>query len=225
MTSTDLAIIGSAQYRATVTPLKTGGRRDITVTPNDPDLPRAFGAGDITTALRQFFAAIDSEANEHRDDPVALVQALARLDTLAADVRAVRDSVRRMAAEALQTERVRRLVVEGVAAVESSTEVKRTEWQHDRLLGDMLNGVGLSLLDTSTGERIDGNEAADVLLAWFRPEWKMTPIREAGLNPDDYCTTMTDDDGVPVRTPTLRMLDNLVRRMTTTGDHEHDRMD
>jgi hypothetical protein len=166
------------------------------------------------------------ERSSRRDDPVALVQALARLDTLAADVRAVRDSVRRMAAEALQTERVRRLVVEGVAAVESSTEVKRSEWQHDRLLGDMLNREGLSLLDTSTGERIDGNEAADVLLAWFRPEWKLTPIRQAGFNPDDYCTTMTDDDGNAVRTPSLRMLDNLVRRMTTTqGDHEHERMD
>jgi hypothetical protein len=105
--------------------------------------------------------------------------------------------------------------------VESSTEVKRTEWQHARLLGAMLNVASLSLLDTRSGERIDGTEAAEMLLAWFRPEWKMTPIREAGLDVNDYCSTITDDDGNPVRTPTLRMLDNLVRRMTTTqGDHE-----
>jgi hypothetical protein len=221
MTSTDLALIGSGTYRASVTPLKTGGRRDITVSPDDLNESAAFTTTDITASLRAFFAAIDAEAEQHREDPVALVQALARLDTLAADVRAVRDSVRRMAAEALQTERVRRLVVEGVAAVESATEIKRSEWQHARLLGDMLNREGLSLLDTSTGERIDGTEAAEMLLAWFRPEWKMTPIREAGLDPDDYCSTMTDDDGNAVRTPTLRMLDNLVRRMTTTqGDHE-----
>jgi hypothetical protein len=221
MTSTDLALIGSGTYRASVTPLKTGGRRDITVSPDDLNESAAFTTTDITASLRAFFAAIDAEAEQHREDPVALVQALARLDTLAADVRAVRDSVRRMAAEALHTERVRRLVVEGVAAVESATEIKRSEWQHDRLLGDMLNREGLSLLDTSTGERIDGNEAADVLLAWFRPEWKLTPIRQAGLDPDDYCSTMTDDDGNAVRTPTLRMLDNLVRRMTTTqGDQE-----
>jgi hypothetical protein len=49
----------------------------------------------------------------------------------------------------------------------------------------------------------------------------MTPIRDAGLNVNDYCCILTDDDGNPVRTPTLRMLDNLFRRMTTTqGDHE-----
>lgn len=219
MTSTELAIIGSGQYRASITSLKTGSRRDVTVTAS-VDRPNAFDATGILGALMQFFAAIDAEAEQRRDDPVALVQALARLETIAADVRAVRDSVRRMAAESLQTEKVRRLVIEGVAAVESSTEVKRSDWQHERLLGDLLNGAGLSLLDTSTGERIDGNEAAELLLAWFRPEWKMTAIRQAGLDPDGYCRVATDDDGKPVKTPTLRMLDNLVRRMTTTGETE-----
>ena len=220
MTTTDLALIGSGEYRAEITPLKTGGRRDVTVTGSITPHRDAFAETDILRAFRQFFAAMDAEASERRDDPVALVQALARLETLAADVRAVRDSVRRMAAEALQAEKVRRLIVEGVAAVESSTEVKRSEWQHERLLGDLLNGAGLSLLDTSTGERIDGNEAAEMLLAWFRPEWKMTAVRQAGLDPDEYCRVQTDDDGKPVKTPTLRMLDNLVRRMTTTGADE-----
>jgi hypothetical protein len=215
----ELAPIGSGEYRASITPLKSGGRRDVTVTAS-ADRPNAFDATGILGALMQFFAAIDAEAEQRRDDPVALVQALARLDTIAADVRAVRDSVRRMAAEALQAEKVRRLVVEGVAAVESGTEVKRSEWDHSRLLGDLLSGAGLSLLDTSTGERIDGNEAADVLLAWFRPEWRMTAVRQAGLDPDNYCRVQTDDDGKPVKTPTLRMLDNLIRRMTTTGETE-----
>jgi hypothetical protein len=221
MTSTDLALIGSGTYRASVTPLKTGGRRDITVSPDDLNESAAFRATDITASLRAFFSAIDAEAEQHREDPVALVQALARLDTLAADIRAVRDSVRRMTAQALQTERVRRLVVEGVAAVESGTEVKRTEWQHERLLADMLEQAGYMVIATATGERLHPDEAAPMLLAWFRPEWKMTPIRDAGLNVNDYCCILTDDDGNPVRTPTLRMLDNLVRRMTTTqGDHE-----
>jgi hypothetical protein len=42
----------------------------------------------------------------------------------------------------------------------------------------------------------------------------MTAVRQAGLDPDNYCRVQTDDDGKPVRTPTLRVLDNLVRRMT-----------
>lgn len=214
MTSTELAVIGSTTYEASITPLKTGGRRDITVTPVDPEAPRAFGSTDIITNLRRFFDALDVEATQHRGDPVALVQALARLDTLLADVRTVRDSVKTYAAQALVDERVRRLVIEGVAAVESTSEVKRTEWEHERLLGDLLNGAGLSLLDTSTGERIDGNEAAEMLLVWFRPEWRMTPIKQAGLDPDAYCRVETDDDGRPVRTPTVRIVDNLVRRVT-----------
>lgn len=214
MTSTELAVLGSATYEATITPLKAGGRRDITVTPIDPEAPRAFGTTDIVATLRRFFDALDVEADSHRGDPVALVQALARLDTLAADVRAVRDSVRTLAADALQAERVRRLVIEGVAAVESTTEVKRSEWQHERLMADMLEQAGYVLVATATGEAMHPDEAAPALLAWMRPEWRMTAVREAGLDPDAYCTVAVDDDGKPVRTPTVRMLDNLVRRVT-----------
>ena len=214
MTTTDLAVIGSATYEATITPLKTGGRRDITVTPTDPDAPRAFGATDIVTNLRRFFDALDIEATQHRGDPVALVQALARLDTLLADVRAVRDTVKTYAAEALVEERVRRLVIEGVAAVESTSEVKRSEWDHPRLLADLLDQAGFVLVATATGEAMHPDEAAPVLLEWFRPEWRMTPIKQAGLDPDTYCRVETDDDGRPVRTPTVRIVDNLVRRVT-----------
>lgn len=212
--TTELALIGSGEYRATITPLKVGGRRDVTVTAS-ADRPNAFDATGILGALMQFFAAIDAEAEQRRDDPVALVQALARLETIAADVRAVRDSVRRMAAEALQAEKVRRLVVEGVAAVESGTEVKRTEWQHEHLLADLMEQAEYILVATATGEAMHPCEAAPALLEWFRPEWRMTAIKQAGLDPDDYCRVQTDDDGKPVRTPTLRMVDNLVRRMTS----------
>jgi hypothetical protein len=215
MTSTELAIIGSTTYRATITPLKTGGRRDITVTPADPEAPRAFGATDIVATLRRFFDAIDLEASQHRGDPVALTQALARLDTLAADVRAVRDAVRTLAAEALQTERVRRLVIEGVAAVESTSEVKRSEWANERLLADLLDRAGFLLVASATGEAMRPEEAAPELLAWMRPEWRLTAVRQAGLDPDEYCRVDTDDDGKPVRTPTVRMIDNLVRRVST----------
>ena len=218
--TTELALIGSAEYQAEITPLKTGGKRDVTVTGSIAPHRDAFAETDILRAFRQFFAAMDAEASERRDDPVALVQALARLETLAADVRAVRDSVRRMAAEALQAEKVRRLVVEGVAAVESSTEVKRSEWQHEELLADLLEQAGYVLVATATGEAMHPCEAAPTLLEWFRPEWKMTAVRQARLDPDKYCRVQTDDEGKPVKTPTLRMLDNLVRRMTTTGETE-----
>lgn len=205
--------IADRSYVGSVTPLKTGGRRDVSITPNDANLPRAFDETDFVTALRRFFAALEAEAHTHQGDPVATTQALARLDALLADIRYVRDSIRDMAAEALQTEKIRRLVIEGVAAVESTTEVKRSEWQHLELLTAMLRQSDLALLSTDDGEVFRGEAAAERLLAWFRPEWKMTAVRTLGLNPDDFCTVATDDDGKPLRTPTVRFHDNRVRRM------------
>jgi len=211
MTSTELAVLGSSKYHATVTPLKSGGRRDVVIHADDVDL-EAFSTSDIMAALRRFFSAFDAVALEYRGDPVALTQALARMDTLAADVRAARDAVRTLAAEALDEARIRRLSIEGVAAVESTLELRRSEWQHERLLSDLLSDAGLALLDTNTGERLDGAAAASRLLEWLRPEWRLTAVKQAGLDPNGYCRIETDDDDKPVRTPAVRIINNLTRQ-------------
>jgi hypothetical protein len=203
-----LVPLGQTHYTATVTPLKTGGRRDVEVTPNDLQVPHAFEQTDIIARMRAFFIALDDEAKTHKGDPVALAQALARLDALVADVRSVRDTIRTMTAEALKEQKVRRLTVQHVTTVESSSEVKRSNWQHQRLLGDMLNHYGLSLLNQTTGEISEGTYAADQILEWLNPTWKMTPIKAAGFNPHDYCDVALDDDGKPISTPTVRMINN-----------------
>lgn len=209
MTGNEIAL--PDMYRASITEVR-GGRRDVHV--EQSGAVRSFEQTDIVRHLREFFAAIDAEAQEVAGDPVALVNALARLETLTADLRAVRDSVKRLAAVALADQRIRRLMVEGVASVESTSEIKRSGWQHARLLGDMLERHEISLLDRKTGERLDSIDAAMIVLEWMRPEWKMTPVRDSGLNPDDYCHIATDDEDRPMRTPTIRMADNLIRRMT-----------
>lgn len=205
---TELVPFGQTNYSARVTQLKTGGRRDVEVTPADLEAPRAFGETDIVARMRLFFAAIDSEATEFRGDPVALSQALARLDALVADLRAVRDSVRTMTAGALREQKIRRLTVQGVTTVESTSDLKRTNWRHADLLGAMLNTHGMALLNTSSGELHSAEETAEILLEWFRPEWKMTPIKSAGLDPHHYCEVDTDDHGKPVATPSVRMINN-----------------
>jgi len=205
---TALVPLGPSVYTASVTPLKTGGRRDIEVTPNDPESPKAFGQTDIIARMRAFFIALDEEAKTHQGDPVALAQALARLDALVADVRSVRDTIRTMTAQALKEQKVRRLTVQGVTTVESTSEVKRSNWRHADLLAEMLGRSGYSLLETATGELHQGHEAADVLLEWFNPTWKMTPIKGAGLDPHDFCDVNTDDDGKAVSTPSVRMINN-----------------
>lgn len=202
---------GANTYEAKITMLKVGGRRDIEVAPVDPEAPKAFGETDIVGRMRLFFLAIDAEAKAHRGDPVALSQALARLEALVADLRAVKDDVKRMAAEALNDQRIRRLTVQGVVTLEGTSQLKRSGWRNEELLGDLLNGAGFSLLETSTGLLVDGIEAADMLLEWFRPEWKMTAIKKSGLDPNQYCEVETDEDGKPVSTPTVRMVDNRER--------------
>jgi hypothetical protein len=204
----NLVPLGSTHYTANVIPLKTGGRRDVEVTPNDLQVPHAFEQTDIIARMRAFFIALDDEAKTHEGDPVALAQALARLDALVADVRSVRDTIRTMTAEALKEQKIRRLTVQGVTTVESTSEVKRSNWQHQRLLSDMLNHYGLSLLNQTTGEISEGNFAAERILEWFTPAWKMTPLKAAGMNPHDYCDVQQDDDGKPISTPTVRMINN-----------------
>lgn len=218
--SDELAILGAATYQARVTNLKSGGRRDVEVTPIDPNLPSSFDRTDIVATLRRFFDALEAEAQEHRGDPVATSQALARMEALLADVRSVRDSIKTLAAEALSDEHVRRLTVYGVCSVEATSEIKRTGWQHAALMEECLATTEWAMIDTSTGEVVPREQAADLLLSWFTPTWKLTALKSLSINPDDYCDVQTDDDDRPVRTPTVRMVDNLVRRrdnITTTG--------
>jgi hypothetical protein len=207
-------------YGARITPLRTGGRIDVEVPPDVQGdtydrLPVAFENTDVLGHLRRFFDALEAEAHGYAHDPVALAQALARTEALLADVRYVRDSMRALASQALAEARIRRLTVQGVTTVEGTTEVHRTEWQHTRLLGDVMYHSGYRLADDKTGELIERESAAAVILTWLRPEWKMTPLRELGLDPDDYCTLQRDDDGKPIRTPAVRMVDNIARRVTS----------
>lgn len=212
--STALALLGSGEYQARITPLKVGDRRDIEITHTDPDLPAAFGETDILRQLRLFFSALDAEADQHADDPVATAQALARMEALLADVRYVRDRLKHLTASALHAERIRRLTVSDIVTVEGTTEVKRGGWDNGRLLSDVLQTNAVRLLNIETGEVLTAEETTAMLLDFFRPDWKLTALRNAGLNPDDYCTVQTDDDGKPVRNPSLRMVDNVVRRIT-----------
>jgi len=202
----DLVPLG--RHMVTATPLR-GGRRDVTVA--TPAEPQSFTQTDIVRQLRSFFSALEQEAQTHIDDPIALGHALARLDALLADLRYARDSVREMTAHALKAQKIRRLVIETIATLEAASEVKRTAWEHDRLMTDALEARGIVAVDTTTGERLDSSQLAGVLLAWFRPEWRMAAVRELGLDPDHYCSVATDDDGKTISTPTVRMAGNSVR--------------
>lgn len=200
------------RYACDVRPLKgKSDRSDVIV--HIPTMTAALQAPDFVATMRRFFLEMDAEIDRYVNDPVATAQALARVEALLADVRYVRNRLQQVTAEALDTERMRRLTVEGVVTVEAATEMKRSEWQHERLLTDLLarHGFDRGVVSPVSGERIDLVDFVAMLLNWFRPEWRLTGIRESLLNPDNYCTVERDDNDQPVRTPTVRIVDNRAR--------------
>lgn len=213
-----LDTIGEPDSPIQLTPLKTGGRADwhVTSTPDTTGLPVPFEQTDITTQLRRFFDALDAEAEQHKDDPVAMVNALARMEAVLADVRAVTATIRKHAAEALAANHVRRMTIDELATVEASSASERTDWQDRDLMVSMLLRALPPLVDSVTGEMVFAEDIADKVLSWVRVQWRLTPIRDAGLDPDDYSTQPTDEDGKPLRTPTVTMKDNLLRREGVT---------
>lgn len=163
--------------------------------------------------MRVLFMALDVEAEKYAGEPEATARALAHMDALLADIRYARDRLQTMTAEGLRTKRIRRLVIEGVIEVEGGSEAKRTDWQDTKLLGNVLRSLGLRVMSVWSGEWLEVDVAAAQLLGVFRAEWRLTALRSMGLDPDDYSTLQRDDEtGQPIRTPTVRIVDNRVRR-------------
>lgn len=198
------------EYVGVVTPLKTGGRRDVEVT--KAPAVRSF-QGEMIGAWRRFFDQLDKEVDGRVGDPVALATGLANAEALLADVRYVRDRIKGECAKALQAAKVRRLTISDVTTVEGVGSIERTGWQHERLLREMLEATDHALLDRRTGEVLSAPLAATRLLEWMTPAWKLTPIREAGLDPHDFCDVATDDGGKAVSTPSVKIVDNTVRKL------------
>lgn len=218
--SNHLEQIGAPGSPVTVRPLKTGGRADWEVAQfrESAGVPAPFADTDITTQLRAFFDRLDQEIERHRGDPIALTNALVRMEAVLADVRSVTNTVRERTAEALAEHKVRRLTIDGLATVEGTSSSERTEWDHHPLLTAMLDAEFATpiLANPDTGELISTEEMATAILSWFRVEWRLTPIRDAGLDPDDYSTQPKDEDGKPLRTPTVRIHENTLRKEQIT---------
>ena len=192
-------------YDAKVTPLRGRSTRSdwevTTVVPTE-----AIERSDIVGQLRAFFRDLDTELDEHSGDPVALAQALARLEAIQADIRYVTGRAREKAAEALHDRGVRRLTVTDVVTVEGTNSVERSNWQHEKVLRAVIRH------DWDRGLVNHPNDVADIVLECAGINyWRLTPLRERGINPDDFCDVATDDDGKPTRTPGVKMVHNVVR--------------
>lgn len=91
----------------------------------------------------------------------------------------------------------KRYAVEGAdhAEVEIVTETRRTQWRHADLMDDLYAAIfDLTEVDPETGELLYRDERPqDKLRRWLdkcvRPSWKVTGLKELGIDPDDYCIT------------------------------------
>lgn len=182
--------------------LVRGGRRDITVHAAAPT--EAIESTQIVPTLRAFFAAIEAEAERLADHPEATVQALARVDAMLADLRYVRDRLHQITAVALKEQGIRRLTVEGVVSVEAKVDTRRTDWDNETLLDLVLAALPVRYVDIETGEMLEPADMRALLAPYFRPDWRLTALRNLGIDPDEWCT-------VAEQVPTLRMIDNLER--------------
>ena len=200
-------------YLVDVVVLKGASRRvDWNVTA--PPAVTPADAPDFVESLRRFFADFTVEIEHHRHDPIATGQALAKVEAIAADLRFIANRLRTVTAESMNDYDVRRIVVEGVGVWEASSTVNRTEWRHDRLVSDYLTASGVHRALTSDGELVPVGYVADLISALYGPSTapRVTPLKDAGLRPDDYCTMAVDEDGKPMRTPTVSVRVNEARK-------------
>lgn len=87
--------------------------------------------------------------------------------------------------------RSQRVALSGAWVAERHFSKDRKEWDHQGLTAAVMERL---LVDTSTGEVKEGAEfargvwaARDALTTAARTDWRMTPLKEWGIDPDDYC--------------------------------------
>lgn len=173
--------------------------------------PEPIDVDRFVAELRGVFMVLDQMVDAYAGDPVATGQALARVDTLLADVRMVRDRLATETALAMRDLRVKRLVIESIAVLERYSSIRRTGWRHAELMRVLLRTLRVRLLDETTGELLDADEATTLLLTYITPTWKMTGLRDRGIEPDEFCEVDADDEGRPLSTPSVSLRDNRVR--------------
>jgi hypothetical protein len=106
-------------------------------------------------------------------------------------VRVMRDISGRIEGALVRAMPHRKMTIEGIGVLEKTTETTRKEWDHPLVASRVANTV----TDTwkhSTGEVLDGDLVAMFLKAFSdaaRMEWRVTALRDMGIDPDKYCQT------------------------------------
>lgn len=129
-----------------------------------------------------------SDQLEESDDPELLAQMIVRVRRLVAELREFAATVERRYAEIAP----KAAEFAGIGLVEVKRETKRTAWQHDEILKRIVAMArDERAFDETTGEALEDEFSclARVLSECARFEWRVTPLRARGLDPDEFCHT------------------------------------
>jgi len=99
----------------------------------------------------------------------------------------------------------RRNLETGDGLYEVRRSMKRTGWDHDELWRHVVaRARDERRVDEATGEYESESEAiARVLFRCARPSWRLTALRDMGLDPDEFCKV--EPDALSVQLPARRL--------------------
>jgi hypothetical protein len=191
----------TAANRAAVDAAITDGRNvpadaflAVPPAPADTDLPGRLGTVIVATDDRRH------ELAEHGDWH-ALAFLLAELRRLQADLRLLIDTVEQDCYRLLPDKRTE---IDGLGVLEKRKGTDRRAWQSIDLLDEILR---VAVVDRETGVVLDDETMIrqrihEVLVdaVPFNPSlgWRVTALRELGLDPDEWCETKPGRESVQV---------------------------
>ena len=147
----------------------------------------------IEVARRQLGQALTELGNEAMlaDQPADLARALAYLRDLKQDAATIYTDVEARYLDHLE-EHGQRVEVPGLGLVETHRRTKRTGWDHDALVVDVLQATADEAGVTEVAELDPWQAVAALQLAISFGAGKVTRLRALGLQPDEYCKETPD---------------------------------
>lgn len=145
---------------------------------------------DALLALRQAVAAADEHRSELAEagDWAALIEGLASLKPLLADLRTLANAIEDDAARLMPSKREE---LPGIGVVERKKGTDRKAWQSEDLLRELV--LSVSTADENGEKHTDPDELLDRLKAAVpftgSLGWRVTALRAMGLDPDEWCET------------------------------------
>jgi hypothetical protein len=148
----------------------------------------------------KILAELDEEATPDNLDGYNL-ETLAKLLLQGREmVRVMRDITGRIEQATVRAMPHRKAVIEGVGHLEKSAETTRRAWDSPLLAGAVLQSA-VNTWKEETGEVVSSDVANMVLDAFMkaaRPEWRVTALRDMGINADNYCEVSYGEQKVRV---------------------------